>query len=91
MEYEEFEQEFLRIFDVKKENLRTQKDFNNMKLKIALFKVLKRAEFATIAKDDDDRRFMFFGLFSLVIMLLSMFDNMFEEIQNNSKKSPSLI
>lgn len=91
MEYEEFEQEFLRIFDVKKENLRTQKDFNNMKLKIALFKVLKRAEFATIAKDDDDRHFMFFGLFSLVIMLLSMFDNMFEEIQNNSKKSPSLI
>ena len=91
MNYDEFEQEFLMTFDVKKESLRTQKDLSNLKLKIKLFQALKRAECMCFSENEEDKQFMFFGLLSLIIMLISMFDNLFEQQQNKINESPSLI
>ena len=87
MNYDEFEQEFLMTFNVKKESLRTQKDLSNLKLKIKLFQALKRAECVCFSENEDDKQFMFFGLLSLIIMLISMFDNIFEQQQNKTSES----
>lgn len=85
MTYDEFEKEFFSGMNLTREDfLATKMSEKDLKSYLFCVKIFKMGEMLKIKNidDEDEREFMFFGLFSFIIMLISMFDDIFKQSQN---------
>ena len=89
MTYDEFEKEFFSSMNLTKEeflaNKMSEKDLKSYLFCVKIFKMGEMLKIKNI-DDEDEREFMFFGLFSFLIMLISFLKSHFKEPQHPKRE-----